>query len=88
MTTNRSGGKSRKRNYKKEVRQQGNATPGGKKAKTKQRAKTNKARRDLGLKKGDPREASHKRKHGKGAVRKEDGNKNARRQPKRKKNRK
>jgi len=85
MTTNRKrSSKRRKRDYKKEVRQQGNATPGGKKAKTKQRARTNKARKDLGLKKGDPREAVHSRKHGRGKARIGNAKRNSKNQPKRK----
>ena len=87
MATNRkSTKKSRKRgrrDYKREVSQQGNATPGGKKAKTKQRARTNKARRTLNLKKGDPREAVHSKKHGRGSVRKGSSKRNAKNQPKR-----
>ncbi len=84
MTTNRKRQKTnRVRDFKKEVTQQGNATKGGKKAKTKQRARTNKARRQLGLKKGDPREAVHAKPFGRGKVRKGSAKQNAKNQPKR-----
>jgi hypothetical protein len=88
MATNRkSTAASRKRNkkyprdYKKEVQQQGNATKGGKKKQLKKRAEDNRKRKELGLKKGDKREASRKG----GKFVKESGKKNSRRQPKRKK---
>jgi hypothetical protein len=63
------------RNYPKEVRQQGNATPGGKSAQLKKRADDNKKRTQRKLK-GNT-EVSR-------GVGNEDGNKNAKRQPKRK----
>jgi len=50
------GKKRRKRNYKKEYRQYH-----GKPEQVKNRSKRNQARRKAGLKKGDPREADHKR---------------------------
>ncbi len=87
MTTNRkSTAKSRrrpKRNYKREVSQQGNASPGGKKAKTRQRGRTNAARKHLGLSKGDVREAVHGKKHGRGSVHAGNAKRNAKSQPKR-----
>ena len=78
----------RKRNYKKEYRDYH-----GKPEQRKRRSQRNKARRKLGLKKGDPRDASHINAPRKGSLAKvkvkaEHKSKNRKRQPKRGKSKK